>query len=356
MSKQGKGKVEVKSIKEGDTLRREDINNTIDSWQEASERVTGLNIREEGLDRRSFSSTSSWSEATGTKGRSWTGNFAPMKLWYPDKWRPLSFYRDAFSDGGPGFNDGVFVELPGDPGEIVVEAGNASVIEWSWDPDVDSHCILRASFFVRWDVGNLGGTGRDSEGNSVADEYRSEQFLKFGICAGLKTEQRVLDDGTVDPYASYGLGTLADGSAGFLETKAPLEGVRRLDNPDGTIFSTAEIGLNKGISKYTSKSHTIRHNYDRRTAFANSVTMVAVGSSGESDTTFDLSDNNCAIDMRRPGIYRAMLVVKHKEGHGGWMSFDSNTGQDAGYKLDTSPENTHPWIGYVNFTVQKIKR
>lgn len=352
MSKQGKGKVEVQSIKEGDTLRREDINNTIDSWQEASERVTGLNIREEGLDRRSFSSTSSWSEATGTKGRSWTGNFAPMMLWYPDKWRPLSFHRDSLTDG-PRFNDGVFINVGGSPGEISIIDGNAAVIEWQWDPDVDSYCILRASFFVRWDVGNLGFTGRDSEGNSVFDEYRSEQFLKFGICAGLRTEQIINDDGEVVPSGEGG-GKLADGSVGFHEFDAPLKGVRRLDNPDGTIFSTTEIGLNKGISGYTSKSHTIRHNYDRRTAFANSVTMVAVGSSGESDTTFDLSDNNCAIDMRRPGYYRAMLVVKQKEGHGGWMSFDENYGQ-AG-DMDISPEKTHPWIGYVNFTVQKIKR
>ncbi len=359
MSKEGTKKVSVHKVNEGDPLDRDSVNNTIESWQEASERVTGLNIREEGLDRRSFGSQSSWSEPTGTKGRSWSGNFAPMMLWFPDKWRPLSFHRDSYTDGGPRFHGGVFINVGGSSGEISIEDGNAAVVEWEWDPDVDSYCILRASFFVRWDVGNLGGSGRDSDGDTISDPARHEQFLKFGICAGLKTEQKVLDDGTIDPYASYGLGVLKDGSPGFNELEAPLKGVRRLDNVDGTIFSTAQIGLNRGVSSYSSKTASIRHHYDRRTAFAQTVTMVAVGASGENDTTFDLVNNHCAIDMKRPGIYRAMLVVKHKEGHGGWYSYkntDSDQIAPSAGNFDNSPENNYPWIGYVNFTVQKIKR
>jgi len=332
MSESGSGDVTVAKITEGDQLSRSDINATNNSWEHVSERLTGQNIREEGLDRRVFKSDETWGNtaASGSKGIDASESFysgTPKHIRIPDykvdEWIPV---------GGLG--------MPGGGTTMPFKGGlseDVCCVYWDWEPNLDTYCIIRCSFYMEFDIGDYGHQGRDSDGESVASKVRTEQFFKFGIAV------KRLEPGTHSPY--------------FLTEEYPHEGVRRIDNPDGNIFAVQQIGMHSRWSKYTSKKDTIRNQYDRRSKMTSSFTLIASGSSGENNHTYSLDNNMCAIDMREPGRYYAMLVVRrHKNFPDG-----TSIGMEAGgtgvlAPVPVTARNNAPKIGHVNMHVQKFRR
>ena len=337
MSESGSGKVTVAKTTKGDVLRKKDINDTHDSWEHVSERITGQNIREEGLDRRVFKSDETWGNTPAFSGKGASAS-------------------ESYYSGGPKYiridekdvnqwltvTNAVATEETS--GESLLSFRNgmqhdACCISWDWDPNLDTYCIIRCSFYMEFDLGNYGHQGRDSDGETIASEARSEQFFKFGI-AVKRTEPGAWPHHFFD-HKSYGY-----------------KGVRRLDNPTGDIFAVQQIGLNRGWSKYTSKYGAIRHQYDRRTKMTSSFTLIASGSSGENNHTFNLQNNMCAIDMREPGTYHAVLVVRRKKNfpHETHFGSEPGSGTEPPSVDNVGTHNNTPKIGHVNMHVQKFRR
>jgi len=321
-----KSTVTVTGISEGSKLEKKDINDTVDSWLEASENVSGENIREEGLDRRVFKSDATWAQGKGSKSETSNGAFRHISLAEKDanKWVPVrqeGKYPD--NDILSLFNNGVGIP-------------EVCAVQWDWDPDLDTYCVIRASFFFYFDVGNFGHRGRDAKGSTVGSDWRTEQFFKFGIAV------KRFDDET-------GIASFVNGTHGYA-------GVRRLDNADGDIFACQQIGLNNGWSKYTASRNTIRFDHDRRTAMSSSFTLVASGTSGENNHTFNLESNMCAIDMRKKGTYAAVLVVKPKKVQPEvWVGAEIEN-QAAVIEPLYFKDNSTPECGFFNMNVQTFRR
>tara|TARA_R100000231_G_scaffold122851_3_gene93047 strand:+ start:3963 stop:4946 length:984 start_codon:yes stop_codon:yes gene_type:complete len=327
VSESKSGIVSVKPISEGSTLDKKEINDTVDSWLEASENISGKNIREEGLDRRVFKSNETWSQDKGSTSDTTNGFIRHLNLDIKkvNAWQPVKLV------GGSGSTAKEFSNGAGSP--------EVCAIKWEWDPNLDSYCIIRCSFFFYWDIGNFGHTGRDSKGNLVRNDWRADQFYKFGIAV------KRFDD---DPGA-HGINDFISGNVEY-------KGVRRIDNPKGDIFACQQIGLNNDWSAYTSKRGPIQFDYDRRTAMSSSFTLVASGSSGENNTTFKLDNNMCAIDMRKAGTYVAVLVVRPKK-----IDIDIQVGGGGGSQNGISIEkpytdNSFPECGFFNMHAQAFRR
>ena len=330
MSESETGIVNVAGVSEGSTLDKKDINDTVDSWLDASQNISGQNIREEGLDRRVFKSNKTWAEHKGSKSETSNGTLRHLRLTKTkeDEWRPVQQFNESGGLLEKNFSNGT---------------GNTSVcaVQWDWDPDLDTYCIIRASFFFYHDVGNFGHIGRDADGNPVPSDWRTNQFFKFGIAV-----KRFDSEVGINRYV---LGT--DG----------YKGVRRLDNPNGDIFACQQIGLNAGWSRHTAKRGPIRFNYDRRTAMSSTFTLIASGTSGENNHTFDLENNMCAIDMREKGTYAAVLVVRPKKVSrgilvGGGETVENNSGGVGLPVASPHDSNPFPECGFFNMNVQTFRR
>ena len=329
MSRDGSGLVKVAKIEEGEKLQREDINSTNQSWEYASERVTGKNIREEGLDRRVFEYDNTWGDYVGTNGKSYMGSLQYLRTHGTtvNTWVPVETHDGTFRGG---------------------ISSDSPTIAWSWNPDVDTYCIIRASFFFYWDLGDFGHVGRDEDGKTIARNSVANQDYKFGIAV-----RRFNEDTWEADSLDFRSGT-GSYSGGY-------NGVRRLDNADGDIFAVQQIALARDWNKYTSRIGPIEYQYDRRTAYSSSFTMVASGSSTETDHTFKLSRNMCAIDMRQPGKYVAVLLMRYRNAVPLYIGRSSaEPGGSSGLESRGSHLKEHgkrdPRFGYLNFFVQKFRR
>ena len=330
MSESGSGKVTVAKITEGEQLSRSHINDTNDSWEYASERLTGQNVREEGLDRRVFKSDETWGNTA-----TFNGSASASESVYSGKPRHICIPPDYVDSWIPVEHHWPHWNFAGGMGGA---EGKVCGVVWDWDPNLDTYCIIRCSFYMEFDIGDYGHQGRDSDGDSVASNARIEQFFKFGIAVRRSTT------GSWTPP--------------FFEKDYDHQGVRRIDNTNGNIFAVQQIGMHSRWSKYTSKKDTIRHQYDRRSKMTSSFTLIASGSSGENNHTYSLDNNMCAIDMREPGTYQAVLVVRRYKDFPKGTSLGSEPGE--GTAVDT-PYGVHalngtPKIGHVNMHVQKFRR
>ena len=88
---------------------------------------------------------------------------------------------------------------------------------------------------------------------------------------------------------------------------------------------------------------------------SSSFTLVASGTSGENNHTFNLEKNMCAIDMRKKGTYVAVLVVRpYKVDDNVWVGLETNNEGMAEvfpFKDDSTPE-----CGFFNMNVQTFRR
>ena len=309
----GGSDVFIEKIEEGGELDKSSLNRTRDSWDKADGDITGGNIREEGLDRRVFSSSATWSDRLSATARCQTSHFLqakmPPKDWAKFRWLDIEDGH-AIPDFTGGYGDGSY-----------------PAIEWEWDPQEHSYCILRASFYFEWDIGVIGDQGRFSRDQLLGtpQDMRSQRYVKFGICAG-----RDLD--------------MFDGA---------IKGTRRLDNTEGNIHSQGQMGLNRDWSTYTNRVGPIRKNYDRRAKMTSSFTLIAGGSSGENRHTYDLTDNACALDMSKAGTYRAHLC---------WKGHSINDGEDGKGPINTidgsgfNGKLVYPKFGHLQFYAQVFRR
>jgi len=266
------GIVDITDIREGDVLKKEDLNDTKDSWEGVENEVGEDNIREEGLDRRAFASNATWSDSLDSSSRCYYSGLTTSGV-PGDSWDGMDF-------GTSGSDDIVM----GGMNEVWPE------IAFDWDPQVHTYVIIRASFWFTIDIGLMGATQRDNhEDEDTFDSDRDNQDFRFGI------------------YISPPGGTFGD-----LDYS-----VRRIDNPNGGIFCPVQVGLNKSYSSdSTGTFNHIRHSFDRRSAIATTVSMVVGGQSMESDSAVDLNDNLYALDLREPGLVQARLA---------WRSHQSRT-------------------------------
>ena len=65
-SKTGSAFVDPENVLEGEVISKADINQTADAWNYAEDRVSDVNIREEGLARANFRASNSWAHNQGS--------------------------------------------------------------------------------------------------------------------------------------------------------------------------------------------------------------------------------------------------------------------------------------------------
>jgi hypothetical protein len=300
MSEDGSGYVDPAGFLEGDPIRKEDVNATADAWNYVEERVSDINIREEGLSRVNIE-PSTWRQGIDTRGSCSKSGFynGPTPKSY-DGWHPIVFYG---VDGGVSSNYGE--------------------IEFDWDPQKDTYAIIRASLSFRFDVGMLGGQGRSSADVDCSHvSARENQKFRFGILFW-----RV-------------------GESGFInQTKTET-------NPDGRFFSPVQIHLNPDFAETANgKRGPIRFRYDRRSRMAGTITLIAAGQSWENEYCDSLEKNNKGLDLREKGTYRAQLVWKGAPltPHFDYGVYKSSLG-------DYEGENINCDVGRMNMYVQVFRR
>jgi len=271
MSSDTSGFVTTTGIQEGETISKEDINATKDSWEEADNSISEFNIREEGLDRRSFETNDTWSDVLHDDSNSRCYlNGVKKNVPVPGAgWRDIPFGTPSSRVSG-GTTDAY------------------ATIEFDWRPQVHTYVIIRASFWFHFDVGLIGWSRRDDTGDDDTFEYKRDNHdFKFGIL--------VTSPGQLISDAS--------------------ENVRLPTRRGGQIYCPTQVGLNKTWSSdSTGTWNHIRHRFDRRSAIATTVSMVVGGQSWTTNSAPVIESNLGAIDLRGSGPVSARLLWKSRRG------------------------------------------
>ena len=297
------GYVSVNGIREGDSLSKSDLNNTKDSWKDIDYAVGELNLREEGLDRRVFEYDRTWNDFLSSTSRCYLSQIRSVSM-------PGQAW-EAMNIGGSG-------------SEAIVGGINAAVptISFQWSPQHHTYVIIRTSFWFRFDVGLVGrsrNSAKSTDPEDSVEPLRAKLDVQFGI--------QVTRPG----------GVITDGMS-----------IHRLDNQFGRIFCPTQLGLSGPYSeKCTNEVGMIEHEFDRRTAMASSVTMVAGGQSWTNEDQ-PLTNSNHAIDLRNEGIVQARLVWRSRRDP------DTLVCEISGSALEG--ERVHPQVGGLQFFAQVFKR
>ena len=135
-------KINSSKIIEGDVITKSGLTETIDELERIDFEIDQDNIREEGLDRRSFENNC-W---TGTYGNMVNGRKSNT-LWRSDVWRRP--YFDAAN-----LNNSTRTNYP--------------EMRLDWDSETDSHLVVRCSFFVY-------------SNDTTYKFWRSHDFWDFGL-------------------------------------------------------------------------------------------------------------------------------------------------------------------------------
>ena len=118
-------KITTPPINEGDVLDKDDLFQLKESMNDLAENIDGENIRQEGLDRRVFKNRS---HARSQKGGEFNNVYVNERNLLP---RSITWKRMRINDGLFNSADSLHPEM-----------------RINWDPETDSHCIIRASFLV----------------------------------------------------------------------------------------------------------------------------------------------------------------------------------------------------------------
>lgn len=301
MSSDTFGFVTTTGIQEGETISKEDINATKGSWENADNSISEFNIREEGLDRRSFDTNDTWSDVLNSRSRCY-----------------LSGVRKNVPVPGKGWDP-----MPFGTSDLPVTGGTTTVspaIQFDWDPQIHTYVIIRASFWFHFDVGLVGSAKRDDSGDDDNFELlRDNHDFKFGI---LVTEPG-------QPLSSA------------------TEATRLPTKINGQIYCPTQVGLNKTWSSDSTGTYNqIRHKFDRRTAMATTVSMVVGGQSWTTNSAPILESNLNAIDLRESGAVMARLFWKSRN--------DEADCEIAGSATENQPVKVT--IGNLQFFAQVFRR
>ena len=296
------GFVTVSDFREGDRLSKDHLNETKDSWKSVESEVGELNIREEGLDRRMFDTDNTWNDFFDSESRCQQGATIDNR-WIGAEggvWSPINF-RKADDTVTGGIHD------------------DYARIRFKWDPQIHTYVIFRASFRFRWDVGLMGGSGYDDIDDP--DNFVSERdnvFVQFGI------------------HVSRPGGNLSDDLH-----------IHSFDFTNGRIFAPTQLGLSYNYSSdCTGTFSSIEHKFDRRTAMASSITMVAAGQSWQNSDE-PLTNSNHAIDFRNAGPVKAQLV---------WRQYGSNSDRQCTIDGSDAWGRVYPEYGNMQFFAQTFMR
>jgi hypothetical protein len=267
MSSETSGFVTTAGIQEGETISKEDINATKDSWEKADNSISEFNIREEGLDRRSFDTNDTWSDVLNSQSRCYLSGVRKNVPVPGHGWQRMRFGSSSLSVSG-----GVDSNYP--------------TIQFDWDPQIHTYVIIRASFWFHFDVGLVGSAKRDDSGDDDNFELlRDNHDFKFGI---LVTE----------PGQTLSSAT---------------ESTRLPTTINGQIYCPTQVGLNKTWSSDSTGTYNqIIHKFDRRTAMATTVSMVVGGQSWTTNSAPIIESNLGAIDLRESGTVTARLFWKSR--------------------------------------------
>ena len=270
MSSDTSGFVTTAGLEEGKTISKADINATRDSWEEADNSISEFNIREEGLDRRSFDTNDTWTDVLNRQSRCFMSGLRDVQHPLADQgWKPIRFGRS------------------GDTKVVGGTSEEFASISFDWDPQLHTYVILRTSFWFKFDVGLLGSAQRDDAGDDNNFEIkRADHDFQFGILVTAPGE------------------TIGDSS----------KNVRTTTQPNGQIFCPVQVGLNRTWSAdSTGTFNQIRHKFDRRSAIATTVSMVVGGQSWTTNSAPNLENNLGAIDLRESGLVQARLYWRARK-------------------------------------------
>ena len=301
MSSETSGFVTVAGIQEGETISKEDINATKDSWEKADNSISEFNIREEGLDRRSFDTNDTWSDVLNSQSRCYLSGVRKHVQVPGHGWKPMKFGSTSLPVSG-----GVNSDYP--------------TIQFDWDPQVHTYVIIRVSFWFHFDVGLVGSAQRDDAGDDDTFEIlRDNHDFKFGILVTSPDEE--LSDAT--------------------------EATRLPTTINGQIYCPTVVGLNRTWSSDSTGSYNqIEHKFDRRTAMATTVSMVVGGQSWTTKSAPIIESNLGAIDLRESGVVKARLFWKSRKA--------AAACEIAGSK--TNGEDVPVTIGNLQFFAQVFRR
>jgi|10_taG_2_1085330.scaffolds.fasta_scaffold12235_2 hypothetical protein len=259
MSEDGSGYIDPKAVSEGELISKSEINQTAEAWNYVEERVSDINIREEGLSRINFDADSTWGDDAGSSSRCHVS--ALRKAWPPlseHGWQKVWF---GFNSVGGGISD------------------DYASIQFDWDPQEHTYAIIRASLSFEYDVGLLGDSGRaNSDIACSAVKGRLNKDFRFGILV-------------------HKVG----------ETPIPM--THTINTLTGDVYSPVQIGLNPDFSETANGARgPIKFKYDRRSNMTGTISMVVGGQSWETESCPNLNANYCGLDLREAGPYQAHLV------------------------------------------------
>lgn len=302
----GSGYVDPENVLEGTLIKKAEINATADAWNYVEERVSDINIREEGLSRVNFDAATTWAKS-GTSNSNCYSSIAKEQ------------YTPKYSDGWSDIN---FGSVSG--GIDSTGAVQTAKVQFDWEPQRDTYAIIRASFRFNLDVGMIGGNGRpNSDVDCTFNLGRSQQKFRFGLLFHHADETSPTRETAGVFSSTYG----------------------------GAIYSPVQIHLNPDFAETANgKRGPIRFKYDRRSNMTGTISLLAAGQSWENEYCSQLYENRNGLDLREPGPYVATIVWRGEPN----VEYTSSLGAsaDGGY----SGTSVLCEVGNMNLFVQTFRR